>query len=54
MHGEEGGARGWQMATVATGADKGNSYVLGKFNPSTNGSGLTAVGGWENALANPA
>ena len=53
MHGEEGGARGWQMATVATGADKGNSYVLGKFNPSTNGSGLTAVGGWENALANP-
>ncbi len=53
MHGEEGGATGWQMATVATGADKGNSYVLGKFNQSTNGSGQTAVGAWENALVNP-
>src|SRR4029077_6998106 len=29
------------------------SYVLGKFNLSTNGSGLTGVGSWENALANP-
>jgi hypothetical protein len=41
------------MATVASGPDKGKSYVLGKFNLSTNGSGLTAVGAWENALANP-
>lgn len=53
MSGEEGGTTGWQMATVATGASKGNSYVLGKFNLSTNGSGLTGVGAWENALANP-
>ena len=53
MHGEEGGANGWQQATVVTGADAGKSYVLGKFNLSTNGSGLTGVGGWENALANP-
>ncbi len=53
MHGEEGGATGWQMATVASGTDKGNTYVLGKFNQSTNGSGQTAVGAWENALVNP-
>ncbi|BAY63876.1 CHU large protein [Calothrix brevissima NIES-22] len=53
MHGEEGGSTGYQLATVATGANKGNTYVLGKFNLSSNGSGLTGVGGWENALANP-
>ncbi|MEI7698330.1 MAG: SdiA-regulated domain-containing protein [Planctomycetia bacterium] len=53
MHGEEGGANGYQLATVATGPDAGKTYVLGKFNLTTNGSGLTAVGGWENALANP-
>jgi hypothetical protein len=53
MHGEEGGATGYQLATVATGSSAGSSYILGKFNLSTNGSGLTGVGGWENALANP-
>jgi hypothetical protein len=53
MSGEEGGATGYQMATVATGTDKGSSYVLGKFNLATNGSGISSVGGWENALANP-
>jgi hypothetical protein len=53
MHGEEGGATGYQMGTVVTGPDAGKSYVLGKFNLSTNGSGLTGVGAWENALANP-
>ena len=53
MHGEEGGATGFQLATVVTGPDAGKSYVLGKFNLSTNGSGLTGVGAWENALANP-
>ena len=53
LNGEEGGATGYQLATVATGANKGSTYVLGKFNLSTNGSGLTGVGGWENALANP-
>lgn len=53
MHGEEGGATGYQLGTVVTGPDAGKSYVLGKFNVSTNGSGLTGVGAWENALANP-
>ena len=53
MHGEEGGATGYQLATVVTGPDAGKSYVLGKFNLSTNGSGLDGVGAWENALASP-
>ncbi|MDZ8054512.1 MAG: SdiA-regulated domain-containing protein [Aulosira sp. ZfuVER01] len=53
MNGEEGGTTGYQFATVVTGADAGKAYVLGKFNLSTNGSGLSGVGGWENALANP-
>jgi hypothetical protein len=53
MHGEEGGSTGYQLGTVVTGASKGKSYVLGKFNLTTNNSGLTGVGGWENALANP-
>jgi hypothetical protein len=53
MHGEEGGDTGYQLGTVVTGPDAGKSYVLGKFNLSTNGSGLTGVGAWENALANP-
>jgi hypothetical protein len=53
LHGEEGSSTGWQQATVATGPDAGKSYVLGKFNLSTNGSGLTGVGAWENTLANP-
>ncbi|BAY07756.1 SdiA-regulated domain-containing protein [Calothrix sp. NIES-2098] len=53
MNGEEGGATGYQFATVVTGADAGKAYILGKFNLSTNGSGLSGVGGWENALANP-
>ncbi len=53
MNGDESGTNGYAMAHVATGASKGSSYVLGKFNLSTNGSGLTGVGGWENLLANP-
>ncbi|QSV55496.1 MAG: hypothetical protein HEP80_18095 [Dolichospermum sp. UKL201] len=53
LNGEEAGSTGYALATVATGANKGNTYILGKFNLSTNGSGLTSVGGWENALANP-
>lgn len=53
MHGEEGGAAGWQQATVVTGADAGKSYTLGKLNIGTDGSGRTGVGAWENALANP-
>jgi phosphodiesterase/alkaline phosphatase D-like protein len=53
VHGEEGGATGFQLATVVTGPDAGKAYVLGKFNLSTNGSGLSGVGAWENALANP-
>ena len=54
MNGEEGGATGYAVAHVATGSLKGTSYVLPKFNISTNGSGLVGVGGWENLLANPA
>ncbi len=54
LNGEEGGANGYAVAHVATGADKGSSYILGKFNLATNGSGINAVGGWENLLANPA
>ena len=53
MNGEEGGATGYALAHVASGADKGNSYILDKFNLKTNGSGINAVGGWENLLANP-
>src|SRR5262249_50880211 len=53
MHGEEGGATGFQLGTVVTGPDAGKSYVLGKFDLNTNGSGVNAVGAWENALANP-
>src|SRR5262249_50660257 len=53
VHGEEGGATGYQLASVVTGPDAGKTYVLGKFDLSTNGSGLTGVGAWENALANP-
>src|SRR5262245_9836702 len=52
MHGEEGGP-GNQLATVVTGPDAGKSYALGKFNLSTNGSGLPGAGAWENALASP-
>ena len=53
LNGEEGGSTGYALANVASGSSKGNTYVLGKFNPSTNGSGGTGVGGWENLLANP-
>ena len=53
LNGEEGGATGWARGHVATGPDAGKSYILGKFNLSTNGSGLTGVGAWENLLANP-
>jgi len=53
LNGEEGGANGRAVATIATGADKGSSYVLGKFNLATNGSGSSYVGAWENLLANP-
>jgi hypothetical protein len=53
LNGEEGGATGYAMAHVATGPGKGNSYVLGKFNPATDGTLGTAVGGWENLVANP-
>ncbi len=52
MHGEEGGT-GFQQATVASGPDIGKSYTLGKFNLNSNGSGINAVGSWENALACP-
>jgi phosphodiesterase/alkaline phosphatase D-like protein len=53
LNGEEGGSTGFALASIASGANKGNAYVLGKLDLSTNGSGLTGVGGWENLLANP-
>jgi hypothetical protein len=53
LDGEEGGSTGYAVAHVASGASDGKSYVLGKFCLSTNGSGLTGVGGWENLLACP-
>jgi hypothetical protein len=53
MAGEESGVTGWVTATVATGADAGKLYQLGKFNLNTNGSGGSAWGGWENVLLNP-
>jgi len=53
MNGEEGGSTGYVQGTVVTGPDAGKSYTLGKFNLTTNGSGLTGVGGWENAVASP-
>jgi hypothetical protein len=52
MHGEEGGI-GIQLGTVVSGPNAGNSYALGKFNLSTNNSGLTGLGSWENAVASP-
>ena len=53
MHGEEGSATGWLQGTVVTGPNAGKSYTLGKFCLTTNNSGLTGVGAWENSLANP-
>ncbi|MFZ5522676.1 MAG: hypothetical protein ACOY9D_01150 [Pseudomonadota bacterium] len=53
LNGDEGGANGYAMAHVATGSSKGSSYILGKFNTKTNGSGGIDVGGWENLLASP-
>lgn len=53
MNGEEGGSTGFALAHIASGINEGNTYVLGKFTLATNGSGINAVGGWENLLANP-
>src|SRR5262245_39369783 len=53
LNGEEGGATGFQVAHVVTGPDAHKSYVLGKFNLTTNGSGLIGVTASENTLANP-
>jgi hypothetical protein len=53
LNGDEGGANGYAVAHVATGSGKGSSYILGKFNTKTNGSGGIDVGGWENLLASP-
>lgn len=53
LNGEEGGSTGWARGHVASGPNAGKSYVLGKFNLSSNGSGLTGVGAWENLVASP-
>ena len=52
MNGEEGSTTGYAVASVASGTNIGKAYILGKFNLTTNASGLTAVGAWENLLAN--
>lgn len=53
LNGEEAGSTGYALANLASGPSAGDSYILGKFNLSSNGSGLSGVGGWENLLANP-
>nr|WP_263539294.1 PEP-CTERM sorting domain-containing protein [Paucibacter sp. Y2R2-4] len=55
LNGEEVGtsANSRAMAHVATGSDAGSSFVLGKFNPATNGSGLAQYSAYENLAANP-
>ena len=53
LNGEEGGSTGWARGHVASGPDVGKSYVLGKFTLSSNGSGQTGVGAWENVVASP-
>ena len=53
MCGEEFAGFSWLLAHVATGPEKGTSYVLPAFNLATNGSGINDVGSWENALASP-
>lgn len=53
-NGEEGSATGWAVATVATGPAKGRAYVLNRFNLATTpGVTSTAIGAWENLVANP-
>src|SRR5205085_5213216 len=55
LNGEESTSpgHGWALAHVATGSSKGSSYILGKFDLTTDGSGLTGLGSWENLLACP-
>jgi hypothetical protein len=52
LTGEEGGS-GRAVATVASGPNAGDSYIVGKFSPTANGSGLAGNPSWENLLANP-
>lgn len=52
LTGEEGG-QGRAVATIVTGPEAGNSYILGTFDPAANGSEIVGVGSWENILANP-
>jgi hypothetical protein len=52
LNGEEGGS-GRAVATVVDGADGGSSYILGTFDPETNGSGLSGDPSWENVVASP-
>jgi phosphodiesterase/alkaline phosphatase D-like protein len=43
MDGEEGGSTGYALASVSTGANKGNTYILGKFDLNTNGSSTSVI-----------
>ncbi len=55
LNGEEVGTvqNSRALAHVATGADAGSSYVLGKFGLNTNGSNVNNYSSFENLLANP-
>ncbi len=55
LNGEEVGTaqNSRAMAHVATGANAGSSYVLGKFGLNTNGSNVNSYAAFENLLANP-
>jgi len=48
LNGEEIGGNGRAFATIATGSEKGNSYILPWGSPPAN-----TGGAWENLLANP-
>jgi phosphodiesterase/alkaline phosphatase D-like protein len=43
LNGEEGGSTGYAVATVSSGANKGNAFILGKFDLNTNGSSTSVI-----------
>jgi phosphodiesterase/alkaline phosphatase D-like protein len=43
LNGEEGGSNGFALATVSSGSNKGNTFILGKFDLNTNGSSTSVI-----------
>jgi phosphodiesterase/alkaline phosphatase D-like protein len=43
LNGEEGGSNGYALATVSSGNNKGNTFILGKFDLNTNGSAASVL-----------